>query len=70
MSLLEAVPEYLFTSIRLHQYLLNDRFHSPPHSIVFGKEMNYIVVRFPAGRSAYHFQSICDIPIAAINSTV
>lgn len=36
ISLLEAVPELLFTSVWPHLYLLGDRFHSFHYSLVFG----------------------------------
>lgn len=51
-SLLEAVGELLFTSVGPHLYLLGDRFQLFHHSLVFGKEMDHIVVRFPEGRSS------------------
>lgn len=35
-----------------HLYLLGDRFQLFHHSLVFGKEMDHIVVRFPEGRSS------------------
>lgn len=51
-SLLEAVGELLFTAVGPHLHLLADRFQLFHHSLVFGKEMDHIVVRFPEGRSS------------------
>lgn len=55
-------PCELCTPARPHLYLLGEWFHSFHQSFVFGQVMNYIVVRFPEGRSAHSFISIEDIP--------